>query len=74
MGNVNVVSLLKANGQRFEFVYTDENASEILREMGRFASHPEIDFTWFDAALLSKRVRARIAQVKSQKFVSRFSV
>jgi phage terminase large subunit-like protein len=71
---INVLSIEKKNGQRFKFIYTDDNADELLNHFARFASNPEIDFTWNDAAKLSQKVRARMAQLKSQKFVSRFSV
>ena len=28
-----------------------------LRTLGRFASNPELSFTWYDAAVLSQKVR-----------------
>ena len=53
---INVLALVKGE-ERFIFLYDDENRTETLRTLGRFAADPEIDFTWYDAAVLSKRIR-----------------
>ncbi len=54
--DVNVLALVKGE-ERFIFLYTDNNKSETLRTLGRFASDPEINFSWYDAAVLSQRLR-----------------
>lgn len=54
--DVNVLALVKGE-ERFIFMYTDNNKSETLRTLGRFASDPEINFSWYDAAVLSQRLR-----------------
>ncbi len=54
--DVNVLALVKGE-ERFIFLYTDSNKSETLRALGRFASDPEINFSWYDAAVLSQRLR-----------------
>ncbi|MBL8890745.1 MAG: hypothetical protein JNL67_12270 [Planctomycetaceae bacterium] len=54
--DVNVLALVKGE-ERFIFLYTDSNKSETLRTLGRFASDPEINFSWYDAAVLSQRLR-----------------
>lgn len=56
MDNVDVLALVKGN-ERYIFIYDDNHRAEILRVMGRFASNPELSFTWYDAACLSQRVR-----------------
>lgn len=28
-----------------------------MRVLGRYASNPELDFTWYDAAVLSQKIR-----------------
>jgi hypothetical protein len=53
----NVLALSKENGQRFVFLYDDASTREVLQTLGRFAANPDLDFTWFDAAVLSQRVR-----------------
>ena len=54
--DVNVLALVKG-GERYIFLYDDENRAEALRTLGRFASNPELSFTWYDAAVLSQKIR-----------------
>jgi hypothetical protein len=58
--DVNVLALVKGD-ERFIFLYTDNNKSETLRTLGRFASDPNLNFTWYDAAVLSQQLRQRHA-------------
>ena len=53
---VNVLALLK-NGERYVFLYDDQSVETLLQTLGRYASDPELSFTWYDAAVLSQRVR-----------------
>jgi hypothetical protein len=53
---INVLALVKGV-ERYVFLYSDEHKSEVLRTLGRFASNPELSFTWYDAAVLSQRIR-----------------
>ena len=63
MGNdINVLAFIKGE-ERYLFLYKDETRSETLKTLGRFASNPELSFSWYDAAVLSQRVRA---EAKSQ--------
>ena len=34
-----------------------EPYAETLRVLGRYASNPELSFTWYDAAVLSQKIR-----------------
>lgn len=63
--DVNVLALVKGE-ERFIFLYTDSNKSETLRTLGRFASDPELNFTWYDAAVLSQQLRQRQAATDSR--------
>lgn len=54
---VNVLALVK-NGERFVFLYDDESASTLLQTFGKYAADPELEFSWYDAAVMSQRVRA----------------
>ena len=54
--DVNVLALVKGK-ERYLFLYQDHQQAEALRALGRHASNPELSFTWYDAAVLSKRVR-----------------
>lgn len=42
----------------FIFSNTSEDRAGVLKSMGRFASDPDLSFTWWDAAVLSNKVRA----------------
>jgi len=52
----NVFALIKET-ERYIFIYDDESAAELFKTLGRFASDKELSFTWYDAAILSQRVR-----------------
>ena len=54
--DVNVLALVKGQ-ERYLFLYEDSQQAEALRALGRQASNPELSFTWYDAAVLSKRIR-----------------
>jgi len=53
---INVVALVKEQ-ERYIFLYDNESAATLLQTLGRFASEPELSFSWYDAAVLSQRVR-----------------
>ena len=54
--DINVLALVKGE-ERYIFLFTDENRGEALRTLGRYASDPELTFTWYDAAVLSQKIR-----------------
>lgn len=53
---INVVALVK-DAERYIFLYDNESTSSLLQTLGRFAGNPELSFSWYDAAVLSQRVR-----------------
>lgn len=53
---INVLALVKGN-ERFIFLFDDQNRDETLRQLARFAADPELDFSWYDAAMLSRKIR-----------------
>jgi len=53
---INALALVKKN-ERYIFLYDDENRVEIMRRMGQFASDPDLSFNWYDAAILTQKVR-----------------
>jgi hypothetical protein len=59
--DINVLALVKGE-ERYIFLFDDEHRSEALRTLGRFASNPELSFSWYDAAVLSQRVRQTAQQ------------
>jgi hypothetical protein len=54
--DINVLALVKG-AERYVFLYDDQSRAETLRVLGRFASNPELSFTWYDAAVLSQKIR-----------------
>ena len=54
--NVNVLALVK-DGERYVFLYDNESMPQLLQTLGRYAADPELNFTWYDAAVLSQKVR-----------------
>lgn len=53
---INVIALVK-DAERYIFLYDDESCDELLKTLGRFAGQKELSFTWYDAAVLSQKVR-----------------
>lgn len=56
---VNVLALVKGE-EKFIFLFDDENRDETLRQLARFAANPELDFSWYDAAMLSRKIRETV--------------
>ena len=56
MQTINVVTLNKPN-RRFVFRFVDEHRDDLLQQVAQFAKDSEIDFTWFDAAIVSNKIR-----------------
>jgi hypothetical protein len=54
--DINVLALVKG-AERYVFLYDDESRAETLRVLGRYASCPDLSFTWYDAAVLSQKIR-----------------
>ncbi|MEX0641471.1 MAG: hypothetical protein WD468_02155 [Pirellulales bacterium] len=54
--DINVLALVKGD-ERYIFLFDDDSRAETLRTLGRFASNPQLSFTWYDAAVLSQKVR-----------------
>ncbi len=54
--NVNVIALVK-DGERYVFLYDESSLAQMLQTLGRYAADPELNFTWYDAAVLSQKVR-----------------
>lgn len=56
---LNALALVKGE-EKYIFVFgvTCEDRAGILKAMGRFASDPDLSFTWADMATLCPRVRA----------------
>jgi hypothetical protein len=67
--DINVLALVKGS-ERYIFLYDDASRAEALRTLGKYASNPELSFTWYDAAVLSQKIRqsAAATTVKPRRF------
>jgi hypothetical protein len=54
--DINVLALVKGE-ERYVFLFDDASRAETLRVLGRYASNPELSFSWYDAAVLSQKIR-----------------
>ena len=54
--DINVLALVKG-AERYVFLFDDASRAETLRTLGRYASNPDLSFTWYDAAVLSQKIR-----------------
>ena len=68
--DINVLALVKG-AERYVFLYDDANRAETLRTLGRYASNPELSFTWYDAAVLSQKIRQETHKFQAN---SRFEI
>ena len=59
--DVNVVALVKGE-ERYIFLFNDQRKGELLRTLGKYASNSELNFSWYDAAVLSQKVRKAAQQ------------
>ncbi len=55
---LNILALAKGT-ERYVFLYDHASRAETLRILGRYASNPELSFTWYDAAMLSQKIEAK---------------
>jgi hypothetical protein len=68
--DINVLALVKGE-ERYIFLYDDEHRAEALRTLGRFASNPELSFSWYDAAVLSQRIRQTALEQRAEQRAER---
>jgi len=45
------------DGHTYIFRYTDSNRSDMLRWIASFAASEYVNLNWYDAAMLSKKIR-----------------
>ena len=64
--DINVLALVKGE-ERYIFLFDDERKSEALRQLGRYASNPDLSFTWYDAAVLSQKIRQTVSNEEEQQ-------
>lgn len=65
--DINVLALVKGK-ERYIFLYDDNQQAEALRMLGRHAANPELSFSWYDAAVLGKKIRHEQANRNKSRF------
>jgi hypothetical protein len=63
--SVNVLALVK-DAERYVFLYDEASSTSLLQTLGRFAADKDLSFTWYDAAVLSQKVRRLRQQRESE--------
>jgi len=70
--DINVLALVKGE-ERYIFLFDDANRADALRTLGRYASNPELSFTWYDAAVLSQKIRQTVEDTDKLNHRFKFS-
>lgn len=52
-----MVTTLVKGDERYIWIYPPDRWRDTFPTIGRFAADPELDFTWYDAAQLTQRIR-----------------
>ncbi len=58
---LNVLALIKGD-ERFIFVYDDESKESLIDDFRHAAADPAVALNWFDASVLTERVRNPAAE------------
>ncbi|MDX1965461.1 MAG: hypothetical protein SFX18_20110 [Pirellulales bacterium] len=70
---LNVLALVKGE-ERYVFLFDEASRAETLRTLGRYASNPELSFSWYDAAVLSQKIRDTAPRPALPEVKRRFDV
>ncbi len=66
---INVLALVKGE-ERYVFLYDDASRVETLRMLGRYAADPQLSFSWYDAAVMSKKIREMANALSAEQATS----
>lgn len=64
--DIKVIALIKGE-ERYVFLYNENKHQELLRLLGRYASDPNLSFSWYDAAVLGQKIRQESLQQTREK-------
>ena len=59
--SINVLALVR-DEHKFVFLYDDDSVDTLLGTLSDYAADPDLDFTWYDAAVLAQRVRGMLEE------------
>ena len=63
---MNVLALVK-NSERYVFLYDDDSTEAVLQKLGQYAADKDLSFSWYDAAVLSQKVRRLKEEAVTEK-------
>lgn len=49
--------VLKKGHETYAFLFDDAHREDTICQLGRFAADPDLSFQWYDAAVVSQRIR-----------------
>ena len=64
---MNVLALVK-NSERYVFLYDDDSTESVLQKLGQYAADKELSFSWYDAAVLGKKIRGEATSRNRARF------
>lgn len=53
---------MQKNGERYMILYEAGTISAALSQLGRWAANHELSFSWYDAAVMSQKIRQQLAR------------
>ena len=63
---LNVLHLF-TDTDKYIYVFTDHNRDATLRQIAQHAADPQLSLTWYDAAMLSKKIRETMPTEESNE-------
>ena len=64
--DLNVIALVKKD-ERYMFFYDEGSADTLLQTLGQFAVDKDLSFTWYDAAVISQKVRRILEEAEKER-------
>lgn len=48
--------IIRKDDEIYIFKYTDDNLTNMLKQIGKYASNTDLNFNWIDAAIVSQKM------------------
>jgi hypothetical protein len=56
---ITILARVRPNGERYIFIFDDDNRRSIRQRLGQMAIDPDLSFSWVDAAMVASKMRTR---------------
>lgn len=66
--SMNVLALVKG-GEQYVFLYDAASRDALVAQLGKYAADDELNLSWSDAALLSRKAKAQQAAEDDGRFL-----